>query len=73
MIQSDKFDSSIMNIKKIANSALLFSIRRLIEIFGFIISILGLLLFIALATYSPNDPNFIFPDNLEINNLLGFY
>ena len=73
MIQSDKFDSSIMNIKKIANSALLFSIRRLIEIFGFIISLLGLLLFIALVTYSPNDPNFIFPDNLEINNLLGFY
>ena len=73
MIQSDKFDSSIMDIKKIANSALLFSIRRLIEIFGFIISSLGLLLLIALSTYSPNDPNFIFPDNSEINNLLGFY
>ena len=73
MIQSDKFDSSIMDIKKIANSALLFSIRRLIEIFGFIISSLGLLLLIALSTYSPNDPNFIFPDNSVINNLLGFY
>ena len=26
----------------------------------------------ALITYSPEDPNFIFPDNTEIKNLLGF-
>jgi len=32
-----------------------------------------LALFIALATYSPEDPNFIFPDNTKIKNLLGLY
>jgi len=26
----------------------------------------------ALLTYSPEDPNFIFPDNTEIKNILGF-
>ena len=27
---------------------------------------------ISLTTYSPDDPNFIFPDNTQIKNLLGF-
>ena len=72
MIQSDKFDSSIMNIKKIANTALQFAINRLIEIFGILILFIGILLFVALFSYSPNDPNFIFPENIEIKNLLGF-
>ena len=30
------------------------------------------MLFLALTTYSPNDPNFIFPDNTRIENLMGF-
>ena len=30
------------------------------------------MLLITLITYSPEDPNFIFPDNTEIKNLLGF-
>ena len=30
------------------------------------------MLLFALITYSPEDPNFIFPDNTEIKNLLGF-
>ncbi len=72
MIQSDKFDSSNMNIKKIANTALLFVINRLIEVFGLIILSLGILFFISLISYSPDDPNFIFPKNTEIKNLLGF-
>ena len=25
------------------------------------------------STYSPNDPNFIFPEETEIKNLLGFH
>ena len=61
-----------MNIKNIANSILIFTINRLIEIFGIVISIIGLILFIALISYSPSDPNFIFPDNTTIKNLLGF-
>ena len=27
---------------------------------------------IALVTFSPDDPNFIFPENTQIKNLLGF-
>ena len=72
MIQSGKFDSSNMDIKKIGNSVLIFAIKRLIEISGIIISIFALLLFIALLSYSPDDPNFIFPENAEIKNILGF-
>ncbi len=72
MIQSDIFDSSTMDIKKLANSILIFVIRRLIEIFGILISILGIILLLSFITYSPNDPNFIFPENTEIKNILGF-
>ena len=72
MIQSVKFDSSNMDIKKLANIALNFIIARLIEITGITVSILGLILLISLLSYSPNDPNFIFPENNEIKNLLGF-
>ena len=73
MIQSGIFDSSTMDIKKIGNSVLIFITKRLIEISGIIILILGILLFLSLATYSPTDPNFIFPENKEIENFLGFY
>ena len=72
MIQSDKFDSSFMNIKKVFIIAYDFTIKKLIEIFGFFITLLGLLLLIALISYSPNDPNFIFPIDTKIDNYLGF-
>ena len=72
MIQSGKFDSSNMDIKKIANSLLIFITNRIIEIIGIVISVFGVLLLIALLSYSPSDPNFIFSDNTEIKNLLGF-
>ena len=48
MIQSIKFDSSKMDIKKLANYILTFIIKRLIEITGICFSSLGILLFIAL-------------------------
>ena len=72
MIQSGKFDSFNMNIKNIANTVLIFIIRRLIEISGIFVSILGILLLLSLITYSPSDPNFIFPENTKIENLLGY-
>ena len=72
MIQSDKFDSSDMKIKQISNTILQFVIKRLVEIFGIIVFFIGILLFVSLITYSPNDPNFIFPENTEISNLLGY-
>ncbi len=61
-----------MNIKKTANLLLNFAIKRIAEIFGIIIFISGIFLLISLITYSPEDPNFIFPRNTEIKNLLGF-
>ena len=61
-----------MNIKKTADLLLNFAIKRLAEIFGILISLAGVMLFLALITYSPNDPNFIFPQNTKIENLMGF-
>ncbi len=61
-----------MNIKKIVNIILLFIAKRLTEIFGFLIFSAGIILLISLISYSPEDPNFIFPENTEIKNLLGF-
>ena len=61
-----------MNIKKTANLLLNFSLKRLAEIFGILISLTGAMLFLALITYSPSDPNFIFPENTKIKNLIGF-
>ncbi len=71
MIQSDIIDS-YMNIKKTANLLLNFARKRLAETFGILVCISGILLFVALITYSPEDPNFVFPKNTVIKNLLGF-
>ena len=72
MIQSDKFDSSKMDIKKLSNTALTFLIKRLIEIFGILVFLFGVLMLVALVSYSPEDPNFIFPENTDIKNILGY-
>jgi len=61
-----------MKLKKLANNAINFSINRVIEILGVSILIAGFLLLAALITYSPDDPNFVFPDNTQIKNILGF-
>ena len=61
-----------MEIKKIANNTLSFTVNRLIELMGITVAIIGLLLFISLVSYSPDDPNFIFAENTQIKNLLGF-
>ena len=61
-----------MNIKKTANSLINFAFKRLTEIIGILVFLSGLFLFISLFTYSPDDPNFIFPDNTKIENLFGF-
>ena len=61
-----------MNIKNTASLLLNFTIRRIAEIFGICVLASGTLLFAALLTYSPEDPNFIFPDNTQIKNILGF-
>ncbi|RPG06154.1 MAG: DNA translocase FtsK [Pelagibacteraceae bacterium TMED267] len=61
-----------MNIKKVLITAYDFIVKKLIEIFGIIIIILSIWLLLALVSYSPNDPNFIFHQNTEIKNFLGF-
>ena len=61
-----------MNIKKTANLLINFTYKRLVEIFGLIVFVLGIFVLISLLSYSPEDPNFIFPENTKIKNILGF-
>ena len=61
-----------MEIKKLANYALNFGINRFIEILGISIVILSVLLLVSLISFSPDDPNFIFPESAQIKNLLGY-
>ena len=61
-----------MEFKKIVKNSFDFVINRLIELLGFCITIIGLLLLISLMSYSPEDPNFIFTGEKEIKNVLGF-
>ncbi len=62
-----------MDIKKTANLFANFTIKRIAEIFGITVFVAGVLLLLALLTYSPEDPNFIFPENTKIENILGFH
>ena len=48
-----------------------FIINRFAEFVGLSLTILSILLLLSLITYSPEDPNFIFPNNIEIKNILG--
>ena len=57
MIQSDKFDSSNMDIKKLADSILIFIIRRLIEIFG---------IFLSMWEFYYNFLNLVFTEDLTL-------
>jgi len=60
-----------MSFKIILNKTGEFIIKRLAEFMGLALIICSILLFISLISYSPEDPNFIFPKNTEIKNLLG--
>ena len=61
-----------MNIKKITSTILQFVFYRVIEIIGVSVALIGFFLLISLVSHSPTDPNFIFPENTEIQNFLGF-
>ena len=61
-----------MKLKILANNAINFSINRVIEIIGITILIMGILLLTSLISFSPDDPNFIFPNDTKIKNILGF-
>ena len=60
-----------MIIKNYINKIADFTLRRLAELTGIFLIIISILLLISLATYSPQDPTFIFPENQEIRNILG--
>ena len=62
-----------MDIKNILNNTKIFLFQRLSELIGILFIIFSILLFLSLVTYSPDDPNFIFSENIEIKNKLGIY
>ena len=61
-----------MNFKILINKSLDFTVKRVAELSGIILVVLGALLLTSLASYAPEDPNFIFPSTSEIKNLLGY-
>ena len=61
-----------MIIKNYINKISDFIIKRLAELVGIFLVASSILLFISLISYSPEDPNFIFPENQDIKNILGF-
>jgi len=61
-----------MNIKNIFEKSADFTIKRIIEIFSIILIIFSIFLLLSFASYSPEDPNFIFNSEKEIENILGF-
>ena len=61
-----------METKQLINKSINFTIKRFTELFGIILSLGAILFLLSLISYSPEDPNFIFPKNTEIKNILGF-
>ena len=72
MIQSLLFKFNKMEIKNFFKKSLDFGYKKLLEFFSILLAISSVLLMIALLTYSPEDPNFIFPENEIIKNFLGY-
>ena len=60
-----------MNLRNLIYKTVDFGIRRLAELVGLALVSMSILLFIALISYSPEDPNFIFNENIKIKNYLG--
>ena len=60
-----------MNINSLLNKTIDFTAKRVAELIAFFLIFLSILLLISLLSYSPEDPNFIFPENTEVKNILG--
>ena len=58
-------------MKELFNKIGTFCINRLAELVGIFIVLTSIFIFISLVTYSPEDPNFIFPEKTTIKNLMG--
>ena len=50
-----------------------FFYKRITEIIGSLTVLLSIFLLLSLSSYTPEDPNFIFPEKTKIQNLFGFY
>ena len=61
-----------MDLKNILLNTSNVILNKIIQFFGVLIICFGFLFLLSLITYSPDDPNFIFSDNKDIKNLLGF-
>ena len=73
MIQSELNDLEKMNSQILTNINS-FLRKRLIESLGTLLIFTGIFLLAIIISYSPDDPNFIYtPENVEINNIGGFY
>ena len=73
MIQSELNDLKKMNSQTLTNINS-FLRKRLIESLGTLLIFTGIFLLAIIISYSPDDPNFIYaPENVEINNIGGFY
>ena len=58
-------------MKELLNKIGTFCVNRLAELVGILIVLTSVFIFISLITYSPEDPNFIFPEKTTIKNLMG--
>ncbi len=58
-------------MRELINKIGTFCVNRLAELVGIIIILVSIFIFVSLVTYSPEDPNFIFPENTLIKNLMG--
>jgi len=63
--------SNFMNIKTLLDKFTKFALNRFAELTGLFFLMISVLLLVSLITYSPEDPNFIFTESVEIKNLLG--
>ncbi len=61
-----------MQIKSIIKNTSNFLLKRIIELLGFFIIIFGFLTLISIISYSAEDPNFVFSNDNEIKNILGY-
>ena len=64
--KSDKSD--LCNMRELINKIGTFCINRLAELVGMSIILASIFTFISLTTYTPEDPNFIFPENTQNKN-----
>ncbi len=61
-----------MNIKPLIQNISNFLFDRLVQLIGIVLTFLSIFVLLALFTYSAEDPNFVFSNNNEINNIFGF-